>query len=85
MVNLSEINPTSDSLNIKFKRLQTLTIVLGTLLGICALAGLAIGLYFIISTNLKTASTTTTTPGKHYFNLKSKAIKSKEEMNEILT
>jgi hypothetical protein len=59
-----------------------LAIGLGALVSICALAALAIGLYFLISKNNTTSTTTTTTTsstttGKYYSNLQSRAMESK--------
>jgi hypothetical protein len=60
-----------------------LAIGLGALVGICALAALAIGLYFLISKSANTTSTTSTstistTTGKHYFELQSRAMESND-------
>jgi hypothetical protein len=71
-------NPTPLSPSIKFKRSKMLAIGLGALVGICALAALAIGLYFLITKNMNTTSTTSTTTGKHYSDLQSTAMKSQD-------
>jgi hypothetical protein len=55
------IKPTANSFNKKFNGLNMSAIGLGIFIAVCALAGLAIGLYFLISNNTKTNSTTATT------------------------
>jgi hypothetical protein len=59
-----------------------LAIGLGALVSICALAALAIGLYFLISKNTNTTSTTTsttsTTTSKYYSDLQSRAMESND-------
>ena len=65
-------DPTPVSRNMKVKRSRILAVVLGSAVGICALAALGIGLYFLISTNIKATSTTitSTTSSKHYLHRK---------------
>jgi hypothetical protein len=78
-------DPTETPISVKFKRLKMLTIGLGTVLGICALAALGIGLYYLISNAMKTTSTTTAaTPGKYYVDLPSRMMprQIRGEMNE---
>jgi hypothetical protein len=70
-------NPTAISRSIKYKRSRMLAIGVMTFVGICALAALAIALYFLIN-NMKTTSLTTSTPGKHFFDLQSRAMEPKD-------
>jgi carbon starvation protein CstA len=76
-------NPTPLSCRIKSKRSKMLAIGFVALVSICALAALAIALYFLISSKMNTTSTTSTTTtstttGKHYSDLHSRAMKSKD-------
>ncbi len=67
-------NPTPVARSIKLERSKKLAIGLGALVSICALAALAIGLYFLITKNANTTSTTSTTTGKYYSDLWSRTM-----------
>ena len=72
-------NSTEISPGTKSKCSKIVVVSFGAFVTICALGGLAIGLYFLISSSIKTTTTATSTvSGKHYFDLQSRAMKPKD-------